>query len=63
MLSFLKFFAQLSIGKPYATKKLVGSKGNALSRSPQRAEHPCGQGSLRWSLSRRPQTAEYLFLK
>lgn len=31
---FRKFFAQLSIGKPYATKKLVGSKGKALSRSP-----------------------------
>ena len=35
---FLKFLIKLFF------KKFVGSKGKALSRSPQRAEHPCGVG-------------------
>ena len=40
----------------------MGSKGKAISRSPQRAEHPCGVGGLRWNLRRRPQTAKSPFL-
>ena len=56
---FLKVFDQTFF------KKFVSSKGNALKGSPQRAEYPCGQGSLRWNLRRRPQTAKspYFFEK
>ena len=40
-------------------KKFVGFKGNALNRFPQKAEYPYGHGSLRQSLSRSPQRAEF----
>ena len=49
---FLKFLIKLF------PKKFAGSQDCVLSRRPHTAEHPCGQGSLRQSLSRSPQRAE-----